>query len=147
MRNVKNHILRAADNGAGCIRLLLSRFSLQQGARGTTRVYWSCPSLRAPLLCPNVPLIIGGQLLEASIGQRSLGFQIEALRGASAAKASHTHRMSRSTRNHARKYLMFSKFCRSKRLEARGEANMWPLLDMSLGHATRVEPIHRSHQC
>jgi hypothetical protein len=67
--------------------------------------------------------------------------------GASAAKASQTHRMSRSTRNNARKHLMFSKFFRSKRSEARGEANMWPLLDMSLGHATRVEPIHRSHQC
>jgi len=36
---------------------------------------WSCPSLRAP------PLIIGGQLLGASIGQRSLGVAKRSARG------------------------------------------------------------------
>jgi hypothetical protein len=60
--------------------------------------------------------------------------------GGPAAKATHTYRMSRSTRNHARKYLCSPNFCRSKRLKQRWESTCGRCSNTLLGHATRVDP-------
>jgi hypothetical protein len=92
------------------MRITTLPLPIQQGACGVTRVVGVAPSLRAPLLRPpKGPFIIGGQLLGASIGQRSLGLRSEAgSRGAAAAKTNHMYRISRSTRNDALKYSKLS---------------------------------------
>lgn len=84
-------------------------FYFQQGPRGTTRVYWSCPSVTAPLPRPNVPSYHRRSTIRSFNWPAKFRVANRSTRGPSATKASHTYRMSRSTRNYARRNYTFSK--------------------------------------